>query len=156
MTYTIDALRKELHKMGIKTYKNKKTQASFVKRSDVLKVLAADSDKELEIYYQTSIPGSDANQDGEYDDQGEHETRNVTPDEYDIEEGLTAVDLAERLISNDYGAVEPSASPTWNKGVWYTTVDPSKDYKTGEDTYYTIHLKNFSEDEEKELYEKLK
>ena len=33
-------LKKELNRLGIKIYKNIKTQASFVKRSDVKKVLA--------------------------------------------------------------------------------------------------------------------
>ena len=37
---TTKELRKELQKLGIKTYRNKKTQASFVKRSDVVRILA--------------------------------------------------------------------------------------------------------------------
>lgn len=45
----IDQLRKKLHKMGIKTYRNKKTQASFVKKSEVKKVLAGITTAENEI-----------------------------------------------------------------------------------------------------------
>ena len=37
---TVSELKKELNKLGIKTYKSTKTQASFVKRSEVKKVLA--------------------------------------------------------------------------------------------------------------------
>jgi len=38
---TVADLKRELHKMGIKTYRNKKTQASYVKKEDVEKILAA-------------------------------------------------------------------------------------------------------------------
>jgi len=41
MAVTKATLKKELHKLGIKTYKNTKTQASYVKKTDVLKILAA-------------------------------------------------------------------------------------------------------------------
>jgi len=37
---TVADLKKQLHKAGIKTYRNKKTKASYVKMSDVKKVLA--------------------------------------------------------------------------------------------------------------------
>lgn len=44
---TVADLKRQLHKAGIKTYRNKKTKASFVKRSDVAKILA-DWDEEDE------------------------------------------------------------------------------------------------------------
>jgi len=40
-------LKSELHKLGIKTYRNKKTNASYVKRGDVKKILAYDEDEDL-------------------------------------------------------------------------------------------------------------
>ena len=36
----VKELKKEIHKLGIKTYKNKKTQACFVKKKEVKAVLA--------------------------------------------------------------------------------------------------------------------
>ena len=56
------ALKKQLHALGIKTYRNKKTQASYVKKSDVAKVLAkmvkADQDEKYEIMSIKSASGS--------------------------------------------------------------------------------------------------
>ena len=54
-------LKRELHKMGIKTYRNKKTQASYVKRSDVKKVLAGGTElktnEPIKITYEDSSYG---------------------------------------------------------------------------------------------------
>lgn len=37
---TVGELKKELHRRGIKTYYNKKTKASYIKKADVKKVFA--------------------------------------------------------------------------------------------------------------------
>lgn len=51
---TKDQLRKELHSIGVKTYKNKKTNASMIKREQVIKALDLLTEKVLaaggEIY----------------------------------------------------------------------------------------------------------
>lgn len=97
----------------------------------------------VKIYYQTITPESA--QYGEYSETGDH----------DVLENYT-IDDAIRHVKNTYGSLEPSSSPGFCKNIWYTTRDPDIDFRTGEETYYTIHLDSYSEKEQRDFFDKIK
>lgn len=108
------------------------------------------SDKRIvttyEIITPESVENGDFSESGWYDEQGE----SMVPDEYDKEEGITVVDKAAEFLKNKC-ANEPSSS-VFSPGIWYYTIDPEQNYLTGEDIYYSYHLKGFTEEEEFEIY----
>lgn len=78
----------------------------------------------------------------------------IACDSYDLSNGITvAVKAAKWLL--DHGALEASSSH-FHKGVWYTQSDGSTNYRTGENTQESYHLKGFSEAEEKEIFRLVK
>jgi hypothetical protein len=77
----------------------------------------------------------------------------MTPDEFDQEEGLTAVDLAIKYLQHE-GVTEASSSG-FHFGVWYSTDCNTIDYATGTAEERSFHLVDFSEDEEQQVYAKL-
>lgn len=89
---------------------------------------------------------------GDTGDRGEHDDVAFALDEYDIEEGLTLVDLVVKYLS-DSGVSEASSSQ-FHKGVWYDT-EPTQDFRTGEWRRESYHLKGFSEEDEAEVYRQL-
>jgi len=100
--------------------------------------------RHIQVYYQTITPESA--KDGDYADGGEEDIIDCEPDKYDIDEGITAVELAVEALRKG-GATEPSSSQ-FHKKIWYSTPDAEENYRTGEMTYYTYHLHNFHESEE--------
>lgn len=96
--------------------------------------------KSVKVYFQTVSPESAEH--GDFSDQGSY-------DEIVCED----VEDAVKAIRNGGGA-QPSSSE-FHRGIWYSTVDPDRDYRTGDETYYTFHLMGFSPKEEKEVYEGL-
>lgn len=89
----------------------------------------------------------------------DEEGAEIAPDEFDIEEhdgreSDAVVALAVKHITQ-YGCVEPSNSPSYCRGTWYTTADSEKDYTTGEETQYSFHLDGFTEGEEQAIYRAL-
>ena len=75
----------------------------------------------------------------------------MLPEEYDREEGKTAVDKAVDWLEWK-GAGEASASH-FHPGVWYSSQSTS--YRTGETTEYNFHLKGFTEQEEEEVFNRM-
>jgi hypothetical protein len=82
---------------------------------------------------------------GWIDDEG----ASMEPDEYDIEVGRTVVDKAIKFLCYD-GATEPSSDP-FSSGTWYTT-EGDQDYRTGATEYRAYHLKDFTREEERAVY----
>jgi hypothetical protein len=114
-------------------------------------------DKKITTSYQTVTPES-AEQ-GDFADQGweNEEGESMIPDQYDAEDGVTAVDKAVKFLK-DNGGNEPSSSQ-FNTGVSYSTPDPdhNDDYFTkGIEKYYSFHLKGFTPEEEKAIFDKMK
>jgi hypothetical protein len=112
-------------------------------------------DKKIVTTYQIVTPES-AEQ-GDFADQGweNEEGESMLPDQYD--EGITAVDKAVKFLQ-DNGGSEPSSSQ-FNYGVWYSTPDSdhNNDYFTkGIEKYYSFHLKGFTPEEEKAIFDKMK
>lgn len=85
----------------------------------------------------------------DYQDGGEEE---FEPDEYDLEDGITAVDLAVEYLY-DQGACNASCSYWWS-GLWYST-SPERDYQTGEWAQSHYHVEA-TEEEAKQIYQALK
>lgn len=106
------------------------------------------NDRHIVSYYQTVT--SESVEHGDFAEQGEAEIYICEPNKYDIEEGITAIDLAVKVL-RDQGPVEASSS-SFHKDVWYSSVDAEEDYQNGEKTYYTFHLLNFTELEEAAIY----
>ncbi len=78
----------------------------------------------------------------------------MEPDEYDREEGLSAVDKAVKFLERE-GVTEASSS-AFHPGVWYSTEYSVTDYSTGEEEQRSYHLKGFTPDEEREVHRDLK
>ena len=79
----------------------------------------------------------------------------VTVDDLDIEEHETesaAYAAAVKAIL-DYGSLEPSSFPGLHVGLWYSTIDGEIDYATGETTLYSIHLDDFTEEEQRMIWQ---
>jgi len=97
----------------------------------------------------------ESSEQGDVSDSGwiDEEGVEMTPDAYDREEGLTAVDLAVKYLW-DEGASEPSSSH-FHFGVWYSTGYHTINYRTGTDEERCFHLKDFSEAEEQAVWDKL-
>jgi DNA-binding transcriptional regulator GbsR (MarR family) len=112
------------------------------------------TDKLIKTTFQTVTPESA--EAGDYAEQGweDEEGESMMPDEYDIEEGVTAVEKAVQFMKNK-GASEPSSS-RFHTDVWYSTVYPDRNYKTGEEKYFSFHLKGFTPEEEEEIFNKMK
>ena len=108
--------------------------------------------KTIDIAYEIVTPESAEH--GDIEDQGwEEQDIFMEPDEYDSDDGITAADKAIEFIS-DRGPVEPSSS-VFGPGVWYTTTDSEKDFRTGSETRYSFHLNNFTTEEERQIFNKL-
>lgn len=107
------------------------------------------SDKGFLVTYSQMTPESvDA---GDFSDGGFKDADSVQPDEFDAEDGLTAVDKAVSYLQ-DKGATEKSSSH-FHPGVWYSAGFDTTDYRTGEETEYCYHPHNFTLDEEKAIFE---
>jgi hypothetical protein len=112
------------------------------------------NDKVIKTSYYTITPESaeygDFADSGWYDEDGE----SMLPDEYDIEENISAIDKAVEFLKNKKYTTEPSSSQ-FEVGISYSSVSPDHNYSTGEETYYTCHLYGFTPEEEFEIYKKV-
>lgn len=78
----------------------------------------------------------------------------MEPDKWD-DEGTTAVEKALDFLTRE-GGTEPSSS-SWHHGVWYSWPDAHTcDYRTGEDEIRAYHLDGFCEEEEREIFDRLR
>lgn len=88
-------------------------------------------------------------EDPEIDDEGE----DMTPDEFDVEDGITAVDKAVKYLY-DQGATECSSS-VYHDGDWFST-ESQMDSMTGNYYQSSYFLKDFTPEEGLEIYKRLK
>ena len=111
-----------------------------------------ENDKIIRTAYETITPESSEN--GDYEDQGweDEDGESMLPDEYDMDDDITAVDKAVEFLKRKKYATEPSSSE-FQVGISYSTPDAAKeDYSTGEKTYQSCFLDGFTPDEEWEIY----
>lgn len=100
------------------------------------------------LYTPESVERGDAAEHGWIDEDGVE----MTPDEYDAEEGLTAVDKAVKHLRSE-GATEASASH-FHPGVWYLSMhDP--DFRTGDQEERSFHLDGFTLEQERAIFEQM-
>lgn len=101
-----------------------------------------------EVFTPESVEEGEAEERGWIDEEGV----SMRPDKYDQAEGLTVVDEAVKFL-RDEGVIEASSSQ-FHKGIWYIG-DTSQNFRTGEDTVNHYHLVDFSQAQEREVYERL-
>lgn len=103
----------------------------------------------FEVVTEDSARDGDASERGWDDEEGE----NMLPDEQDEEEGVSSVDIALEFLEEN-GATEAS-STQFHRGVWYHTADPEIDMRSGEATYRSFHLVEFTEEEQREIFDRV-
>lgn len=111
--------------------------------------------RKIKITFETVTPESAA--EGDAADRGwiDEEGVSIEPDELDIEDNDTELNAVVALAVKEIGGcVEPSSSQ-WHQGVWYTEIDPDRDYQTGAETRKSFHLYGFSKDEERAIFSRL-
>jgi hypothetical protein len=93
---------------------------------------------------------------GDFSESGwiDEEGVDMAPDEFDREEGLTATDKAAKYLY-DEGATEASSSQ-FHPGLWYSSGWSTVNYRTGEEEERNFHLVGFTEEQEREVYDKLR
>ena len=110
--------------------------------------------------YETVTPESAEH--GDFEDCGFEDESGVvirendgdTTDQDGAERRLTVVELAVNFL-RDKGVTEPSCSPTWSRGTWYSTEPQIEDYSTAEEKSYSYHPKGFTADQERAIYSAL-
>ena len=114
----------------------------------------------VRVYWQVVTPESA--ECGDYESGGFDQDISCTPDQWDKEDGLGPVKLAAKAIL-EFGFVEPSGSPKWYPGLWYSTTEPEHDrayFEQGEEKTYSFHLKGFTLEQEmlihREIYQEQK
>jgi len=93
---------------------------------------------------------------GDFSESGwiDQEGVDMTPEESDLEDGLNLADVTVRYLHAE-GCYEASASH-FHPGVWYSTEWSTTDYRTGEQEERNYHLVGFTEEQEREVFEKFK
>jgi len=100
------------------------------------------------LYTPESVEAGDAAEHGWVDKEGV----DMTPDEYDVEEGVTAVDKAVKHLRSE-GASEPSSS-SFHPGIGYASMHDA-DMRTGEQEEHHFHLHGFSPEEEHSIFQQM-
>jgi hypothetical protein len=84
------------------------------------------------------------------------ESEDCTPDQWDTEDGVSAVDKAVEFLANE--SITEASSSQWHRGLWYSYVDGSycSDYRTGEQTEVSAHLDDgWTDDQAREIFERV-
>lgn len=108
------------------------------------------SERRITSTYEIVTPSEEDDEEPECEQGWEDEDgADMEPDEYDVEEGVTAVDKAISFLK-DKGVTETSATLR-SVGDWYST-EGDQDYRTGATTRYSFFLEGFSPEEEHAVY----
>jgi len=109
-------------------------------------------DRRIRVSFSRTTPESAA--EGDTSDHGwiDEEGVDMTPDLYDLDDGMTAVDKAVAFLHRE-GATQASAS-FFHEGIWYSSGYHPIDYRTGEDEERCFHLSGFTPEEEAEIYKR--
>lgn len=76
------------------------------------------------------------------------------PDEFDIDEGVTAVDMALEVLNLKIYAEEASSYPDWQKNTWYTRTEETDEWEGADTLEQTAILEGFSDQESLEIYKR--
>lgn len=123
----------------------------FLDESDLKReLLSAESEPLIRITYETVKPSDVEGEDAEVEHGWEDEEGvSMLPDEFDLEEGLTPVDLAFKFLKNNYA--NEFSSSSMDPGGWYSAAEEA-DYRTGEQTTRSFHLAGFTPEQLEEIY----
>ena len=104
----------------------------------------------IRISYEITSEESAA--EGDFKDQGwvDEEGVSMVPDEYDVADGKTAVELAIEFLQKE-GVYQPSSSH-FHTGIGYMT-EPQQDFSSGDTESRSYHLVDFTEEEERKIFE---
>jgi hypothetical protein len=126
--------KKPLGELSVYLEKEFEKIAAKVKDPKPLKI----APRTVKIYFHTTSPESSSM--GVYEKAGEWDSFEVD----NIEE-------LQNDIENHYGSLRASSNK-FHKSIYYTTVAPERDVKTGNETFYSIHLSEFPFEEQEEFY----
>lgn len=79
------------------------------------------------------------------------EPASLEPDEWDLEDRLTAVDKAVDFL-RDQGCTEYSSSP-FSPGGWWSSGYSTHNWRTGEERQLSCHLYGFSDAEQEQIWD---
>ena len=107
----------------------------------------------FEIITPESVEHGEAEETGWIDEEGE----SMEPDQYDLEEGLTAVDIAVAFLRRNIGAegMEASSSGPLSLNDWWTAYKYNLDYETGAVENRSYHPVGFTAEEINEINNRL-
>lgn len=111
-------------------------------------------DRRIRISYARTTPESSANGDTSETGWIDEDGVSMNPDDWDIEDGVRAVDKAVDFLRRE-GATQPSSSH-FHPGVWYSTGYTVVDYTTNEDEERCFHLSGFDPKEEQEIFNEMR
>jgi len=77
----------------------------------------------------------------------------MTPDKFDVEDGLSKIDVTVGFLMGKF--ICYASSSHFHKGIYYSDRQEAC-YETGQTKKRSYHLKDFTEDEELEIYNKVK
>lgn len=115
----------------------------MIEDTRVVRGMKDNPSRRIAVTYQTITEESAA--EGDYADHG-WET------DEDGEQVETIAEAIDYIRSR--GSVEPSSS-MFHPGVWYSTIDADTDYATGEEKFYSFHLKGFKPSEEHVIFNRI-
>lgn len=106
-----------------------------------------------EIITPESAEAGDTEERGWIDEEG----IDMTPDKYDIEDGLTAVDKAVEFLGDEGSQIldAEASSSHFHTGIWYTAYDVNQDFKTSETENRSYHLYGFKPEEEEAIFQRI-
>jgi hypothetical protein len=102
----------------------------------------------FDLYTEESIEAGDT------EDEGYDGAESMEPDEFDIEDNVTAVDKAIRYLTRDH-CVEASGSGFYPDR-WYSDCDGDTDYRSGDETRHSYHPTNFTPEEQRAIFDAVK
>jgi hypothetical protein len=115
-------------------------------------LLSTESEPLIRISFETVTPSDVEGEDAEVEHGWEDEEGvSMLPDEFDLEEGLTPVDLAFKFLKDHYA--NEFSSSSMDPGGWYSAQEEA-DYRTGEQTTRRFHLSGFTPEQLEQVYEK--
>lgn len=102
-------------------------------------------------YYEIYTPGDVAF--GDASERGELDDVTLELDDYDREEGFGWADKAAEYLLDE--GISEASSSWFHPGIWYTYYGDA-DYRTGDQENRSYHLKGFTEEEQRDVYNELK
>ena len=141
--------------VGSNTYSEVKPHETKLKEHNIDPASSSEEDKVIKTTYQIASPESV--EQGDYEDTGweDEEGESMVPDQYDREEGITAVDKAVEFLRHR-GAAHASQEPYTGGGNLWFSDDGDTDFRTGNTKTLSYHLSGFSEEEMQEIYNRVR